>query len=431
MKKKFLFWLPLVLGCLTGCNDNASTDIAKITYDNIEDNKVFTYIFDFTQNTFTKVRYANKARDNISGSVCKTFTDEEEKSFLESVSSCKFSSLDNSYGDANVDIKSKLTIEYNNETLNSIEIHSQNNSELASDVNKVFKKLGQSAKELIGESVFYNDLNDNTKDMILPDFEISYYNTTKTEKGNVYLPIMSANYKINSKTKDDVLLYEINFQHSFNYLLDSFSYDLRFVSELRLKNRPNISEIKVIEYPFKLNLGEGNVVFTRSIADANYLATEDYQKLFLVNQSFKLNLNKIYLIECSFADGDYYQYTFNTKLTCMDIAYGAYVSSTNPDFGKLVIKKNNIYELTLNKSIFGSEKNQDVFITGSYLTSISLNDGLASIFLRGTDGKQIEYKIIYDTLILNYSYTNYRIDESPYENLLGSQKLLFVNDKLL
>ena len=296
MKKIYMMFLIIFMSFMTGCNsikEYSGTKITKLTYTSIDYNGGYTnkYVLDFNENTYSSVGYLPSRDDNPTLELKSTFTDEKEKTFMDECYTFGLFDLEESYKATGIIDGGgwDLVIEYEDGTTN------KSLGDNASPT-KVFNKCSTSFYDLCGDPIVG----------LLPDYyvyppNVSYAfhctNGNSSLSTNELAKVVRANYKWNKSESSDNNYFQINeevkdrneFYSTYSYKLvlytANYDYDEKF------------KKITVKEYDYNSELTNEKTV---------------YSGKWFEQIELDIQVNKIYVYELTFKDGDYVQYTFST-----------------------------------------------------------------------------------------------------------------------
>ena len=296
MKKIFL--IISILSCLTllSCSsikEYKGKKINKLTYTTVEYMGGYTKVneFDFVNNNYSTIDYYAYDEETPETEIKSSFSDNEEKTFIDSCYSYGLFDLKESYEPLFPVMDGsgwELTIEYEDGTK---KVSEGNNARPT----KVFNNCATAFYDLCGYSVIGS----------LPPYyayppNISYsfrYQAGNTNVStNEITKVIRANYKWNKFESLDNNLYSLN-ELSNNEFNKDYSYSLvLYTSNYDCSEKFN--KIIVKEYDFNKELSNEKTIYTGK---------------WFKQIELNIEVNKIYVYELHFKDGDYVQYTFNTK----------------------------------------------------------------------------------------------------------------------
>ncbi len=292
MKKIYILIMISLISILCGCNsikEYTGTKITKLTYKSIDYMGGYTelYELDFIENKYSSISYLPTEVENHELEIKSTFTDEEEKIFMDSCYTYGLFDIKDYYSESGICDGGgwDLIIEYIDGTTKTSKGHN-------AGPYKVFNKCATVFYDLCGEVVMGN----------LPEFyveppNISYGFRYEKAHHDSLAFFTRANYKWNKGEVSNKNIYSINelnkqyneFEMDYNYKLILYTANYRCGKEF--------NKITVKEYDFNPELSNEKVIYTGKWFDQIEL---------------DIMLNKIYVYELSYEDGDYVQYTFST-----------------------------------------------------------------------------------------------------------------------
>ncbi len=305
MKKLFLMFLIVFISILTGCNyikEYTGTKINKLTYITVDYNEGYTnkYVLDFNENTYSSIGYMPLENDSPALELKRTFTDEKEKMFMDQCYSYGLFNLKKLYSKSGIQDGSgwDLIIEYEDGTTKTSKGSNARPT-------KVFNKCSIAFYDLCGDPVIGS----------LPDYYIYppnisydfYYTNGNSSVGtNSLAEVTRANYKWNKSESLGNDIYLINEENKDkSKFVENTTYEL-FLYTSNYDCDEKFNKITVKEYDFNTNLLNEKVI---------------YEGKWIKQIELGLQLNKIYVYELSFKDGDFVQYTFNTYCRVSKLIY--------------------------------------------------------------------------------------------------------------
>lgn len=351
--KKILFILSIAFFTiiLISCNKIREYDgktIVKLTYQTIDYNGGYTdnIVLDFVNNKYLTNDYLPGEEQEPDLEVKKTFSDEEEKAFINGCYSKGLFNLRDKYKRTGIIDGGGwvLLIEYEDgSTKESIGI---NNSPVI-----IFNNCSTFFYDLCGEQVLGT----------LPDYYyyppgVSYaFGYTFGDYGrgsdNSIAKISSANYKWNKFESLDKNIYLINevlskknqflVNNDYKFVLYTANYDCK----------EKFNKIVVMNYDYNQELTNEKIVYSGS---------------WIQQIELDLELDKIYKYVLEFKDGDFVEYTFNTKSLDSKILFGEYNYNIYEEGQSVLqINEDGTYEL-LQFEYFDRSKNVNESIKGQY-----------------------------------------------------------------
>ena len=302
MKKIYIMFLIIFMSFMTGCNsikEYSGTNITKLTYTTIDYNGGYTnkYVFDFNENTYSSVGYLPSGDENPTLELKNTFTDEKEKIFIDECYTYGLFDLKESYKATGIIDGGgwDLVIEYEDGSTKT------SRGDNASP-NKVFNKCATSFYDLCGDPIVG----------ILPEYyvyppNVSYAfhctNGNSSLSTNELARVIRANYKWNKSESTENNIYLLNEEvKDKSEFIEDVSYELvLYTSNYNCDEKFN--KIVVKEYDYNEELLNQKII---------------YEGKWIKQIELEIQINKIYVYELSFKDGDYVQYTFNTYCDIVD-----------------------------------------------------------------------------------------------------------------
>ncbi len=311
-----MFLLPVVALSLASCNkepEEVAKNISKITYERFVEGKDFKSVFDFSRNAFIQTKNDSFFPDYGKAHYVKTFNIAQKATFMSNFSKCNLEKL-KSHTDEDPSILFTLYIEYEDGTFFNVVYQGE---EIKYSDAQVLISMSKCAKELLGEEVFFNDYdNDLTKDIVFPDLRIYDSNGYKEYTNQIDVPLILSDYNMNGKksetTTDVYMLNNLFPTTGLNGMHSDF--EIGFISEERSPLRPNISEVKITSRDYDGRILNPVEEFHKSINDSKSPSIENYRKCFLINEYIPLRYERMYVIDCIYEDGDYFQFTFDTHV---------------------------------------------------------------------------------------------------------------------
>lgn len=298
MKKIYILIIISLISILCGCNsikEYTGTKITKLTYKSIDYMGGYTelYELDFNENKYSSVAYlpTKYESENPKLELKNTFTDEEEKVFMDLCYTYGLFDIKDYYSESGISDGGgwDLIIEYIDGTIKTSKGHN-------AGPYKVFNKCATVFYDLCGEGIvgivpeYY---------IIPPNISYSFLfnvDTTRVNTNDIAV-VRRSNYKWNKKESLDSNYYQLNDEvKERNEFYSSYSYKLVLYTANYNCNE-KFNKITVKEYDFNLELSNEKIIYTGKWFDQIEL---------------DINLNKIYVYELSYKDGDYVQYTFAT-----------------------------------------------------------------------------------------------------------------------
>lgn len=296
MKKINILILIVLISVLTACNsikEYTGPKIVKITHTSIDYMGGYTVKdeLDFVENKYSSLGYMPTEVENPELELKSTFTDEEEKVFMDECYSYGLFDLKESYSATGIIDGGGWTfiIEYEDGTTKTSRGDNAGPS-------KVFNKCATSFYDLCGQGVV-----GRVPEYYINPPNISYSFRFKADTTNVntndITVLKRANYKWNKSESIDNSYFQINEEvKDRNEFYSTFSYKLvLYTANYHCDEKFN--KITVKEYDYNSELTNEKTIYTGKWFDQIEL---------------DIQVNKIYVYELSYKDGDYVQYTFST-----------------------------------------------------------------------------------------------------------------------
>ena len=296
MRKINILIILSLLCILTACNsikEYTGTKIIKITHTSIDYMGGYTIKdeLDFNENKYSSLGYLPTEVENPELELKSTFTDEEEKVFMDECYTYGLFDLKESYSAPDIIDGGgwSLIIEYEDGTT---KISKGSNA----GPTKVFNKCATTFYDLCGQGVvgrvpeYY---------ITPPNISYSFHFTVDTTNvsTNEIVIVRRANYKWNKCESLDNNYYQLNEEtKGRNEFNSNYSYQLvLYTANYNCDEKFN--KITVKEYDYNSKLKNEKTIYKGKWFDQIDL---------------DIQVNKIYVYELSFKDGDYVQYTFST-----------------------------------------------------------------------------------------------------------------------
>lgn len=296
MRKINILIILSLLCILTACNsikEYTGTKIIKITHTSIDYMGGYTIKdeLDFNENKYSSLGYLPTEVENPELELKSTFTDEEEKVFMDECYTYGLFDLKESYSAPDIIDGGgwSLIIEYEDGTT---KISKGSNA----GPTKVFNKCATTFYDLCGQGVvgrvpeYY---------ITPPNISYSFHFTVDTTNvsTNEIVIVRRANYKWNKCESLDNNYYQLNEEtKGRNEFNSNYSYQLvLYTANYNCDEKFN--KITVKEYDYNSKLTNEKTIYKGKWFDQIEL---------------DIQVNKIYVYELSFKDGDYVQYTFST-----------------------------------------------------------------------------------------------------------------------
>ncbi len=296
MKKKILLILIVFICFLTACNaikEYKGSKITKLTYTTIDYNGGFTveHELDFNENTYSSVGYLPDGNENPKPEAKISFTDEAEKVFMDSCFTYGLFDLKESYSATGIIDGGgwNLIIYYEDGT-------SKSSKGDNAGPTKIFNKCAPVFYDLCGQAVVGR----------LPDYYVSppnisysfqYKVNNTTVNTNEIARVVRANYKWNKSESLNNNYYLLNEENkAINEFNSNYSYQLvLYTSNYDCDEKFN--KIIVKEYDYNSELTNEKTIYTGK---------------WIKQIELDIQINKIYVYELAYKDGDFVQYTFST-----------------------------------------------------------------------------------------------------------------------
>lgn len=302
MKKRLALVLALatLLCCLAGCSASIKeydkTPLTSLTFSQVDYNGGYTtkYLFDFENNVATKHSYLPTDEENDRLETLAEFSDEQEKTLIDKLYTYGLFDIKKEYKSPPGIIDGggwSLIINYNDGT--SMESTGSNNSP-----SSVFSKCAEAFYDICGNGVVARVPSEYHTP---PNISYAIHSTVgidTTSQGATSL-VERGNYKWNGFGESSLNYFQLNQAHSFPFELDE-NIEYEFV--LYTSNYGDYDRFKkcvVVSYDYNEDLSGEEVVI---------------EKGWFKQIEFDLQMNKIYVVKLSFKNGDFVEYTFNTKL---------------------------------------------------------------------------------------------------------------------
>lgn len=302
MKKRLALILALatLLCCLAGCNASIKeydkTPLTSLTFSQVDYNGGYTteYLFDFENNVATKHSYLPTDEENDRLETLAEFSDEQEKTLIDKLYTYGLFDIKKEYKSPPGIVDGggwSLIINYNDGT--SEESTGSNNSP-----SSIFSKCAEAFYDICGNGVVARVPSEYHTP---PNVSYAIHSTVgidTTSQGATSL-VERGNYKWNGFEESSLNYFQLNQAHSFPFGLDE-NTEYEFV--LYTSNYGDYDRFKkcvVISYDYSEDLSGEEVVI---------------EKGWFKQIEFDLQINKIYVVKLSFKNGDFVEYTFNTKL---------------------------------------------------------------------------------------------------------------------
>lgn len=324
MKTLLILLLPVfLLSCLVGCYNKSTDPIILLEYPGVPLSSIeyrtvdymggasVTYNIDFVSNTTTVTRripdFSEDAEDyfRTETEVVGSFTDEDERLFINRIYSFGFFSIKDRYEPMFPVMDGggwDLVVEYDNG-------QQKRSSGSNAAPGSIFANCAIPFYLLTGVDV----LGRVPSSYIYPpniSYSVDYSYANHHYSGNAQINVKRADYLWNDHRQSGSDLYQLNCGENDvdSSLLLSGEYKLAvYTSNYHGYDRFIHCEIK--NYDLDPTLSGEKIVYSSG---------------WFKNESIPLELNKIYLVTLSFLNGDYVQYTFHTAAADRKINYGKY-----------------------------------------------------------------------------------------------------------
>lgn len=302
MKKVILIVLILIIFMVTGCSSKEREDIVKLTYHTVDYNGGYTTnaVLDFENNEYRRNGYLPEVKDfeEPELQLIKTFTDEEKKEFIKGINNAGLLKIKDSYKKYGIIDGGgwTLIIEFSDGT--SFKSTGDNDGPY-----KVFNKCSTYFFDLCGEAVM-GMLPKYYKDQPNIMCNLKIYEEDKLKATEIGSPLsFKANFKWNkiSSLDNDYFLINNDPQKHRDYNADNnykivfetsyYDYDEKFQS------------IKVYEYNYNSDLSNEKIIF---------------EGKWFTKLELDLELDKIYVYRLEYKNGNFVEYTFNTRIGTTD-----------------------------------------------------------------------------------------------------------------
>lgn len=296
VKKINILFILSLLCILAACNsikEYTGTKITKLTYVTIDYNGGYTekHELDFIDNKYSSVGYLPYEDENPELEIKTTFTEEKEKVFMDECYSYGLFDIKESYSATGIIDGGgwSLIVEYEDGTIKT----SRGDN---AGPTKVFNKCATTFYDLCGQGIV-----GRVPEYYINPPNISYAFHFTADATNVSTNgiaiVRRANYKWNKSESLDNNYYQLNEEtKGRNEFNTNYSYQLvLYTANYNCDEKFN--KIAVKEYDYGSELTNEKTIYTGKWFDQIEL---------------DIKVNKIYVYELSFKDGDYVQYTFST-----------------------------------------------------------------------------------------------------------------------
>ena len=409
-KKYFICLLLLLFIFLLGCNKEYSgLNIVKLSFQTVDymGGSTVTKELDFIKNQYKKKNYSpfNDVEEDYK--VLKEFSDEQEKIFINGIYNSGLLKINEYYKNENIDDGGGWTLVVEYEDGSIFKSRGSNDSP-----KRVFDKCSTYFYDLCGEEVMGS----------LPEFYynppgISYsfhYLTSNDSYGsdNSFTKVYKANYKWNKFNESNCDIYQLNSQNNDNLFLKDNKYQVVFyTSNYHCDKKFNKFVLK--SYDFNQELTNEKLVYTDNWFDQIEL---------------DLELDKIYVYELSYKNGDFIQYTFNTISRDQKVLFGKFrYSIYNVGGCSLFINQDNSFELKQFEYFDSSLNINSDSLIGNYQFE-EINE-IEYLVLYTSNNQKIvlEYKSM--TLTINFELSNFDFESFHLESdneFLGRVEFMYL-----
>lgn len=283
------------VGCSEGIKEYDQTPLASLTYTMVDYNGGFTteYLFDFEQNIVTRHSYLPTDDENDRLETLAEFSDEQEKALIDKLYTYGLFNIKREYKSPPGIVDGggwSLKIGYKDGTS---KVSSGSNNSPRS----VFSKCAEAFFDICGDGVvtrvppeYYTPPNIScTIDLTIGNHTTSQGATSLVKRGN---------YKWNGFEEASQNYYQLNQNRSFPYEIDENTAYKFVLYTSNYGNYDRFNECAVVSYDFEEGLPGEDIVI---------------EKGWFKQIEFDLQANKIYVVKLSFKNGDFVEYTFNTK----------------------------------------------------------------------------------------------------------------------
>ncbi len=295
-----VLFLSTLLSCFVGCSvtikEYNETPLTSLTYTHVDYNGGFTteYFFDFYKNTVTLHSYLPTDDEHDRMETLSEFTDEQEKILINKIYTYGLFDIREEYKSPPGIIDGggwTLKIDYSDGT--SKVSRGSNNSP-----SYVFSKCAEAFYDICGDGVvtrvspkYHTPPNlSYSIDTIVGNHNISQGATSLAKRGN---------YKWNGFEENSLDIFELNQSNVFPFELDENAEHKFVLYTANYGDYDRFRKCVVVSYDYNEELSGEEVVV---------------EKGWFSQIEFDLQPDKIYVIKLSFKDGDFVEYTFNTKM---------------------------------------------------------------------------------------------------------------------
>lgn len=290
----FTCFTLVACGIMNSIKEYNGTKITKLTFTTVEymGGKTVDHVIDFIENNYSSVGYFKFDEEEPELEVKKVFTDEEEKVFIDSCYSYGLFNLKDSYVNNNVDDGGgwNLTIDFEDGT-NKVSTGSN------ASPTSVFNKCSTVFYDLCGVHIL-GKLPDNYIDPPNISYSFEFEESENLlVSTNALTRLNRGNYKWNKNESFDNDYYLINeevkdkcdFKSNIRYQLVLYTANYRYKEKFK--------SLTVKEYDYNSELTNEKTIFESG---------------WIKQIELDIQVNKIYIYELKYKNGDYVQYTFST-----------------------------------------------------------------------------------------------------------------------
>ena len=301
MKKTLSFILAMVtlLCCLAGCSESIKeydkTPLSTLTYTQVDYNGGYTteYLFDFEKNVVTRHSYLPEDAENDRLETLAEFSDEQEKALIDKLYTYGLFDIKNEYKSSPGIVDGggwSLKINYSDGT-SKVSTGSNNSP------SSVFSKCAKAFFDICGNGVVAHVPSEYYTPPNISYAIHSAVGNNTTSQGAASL-VERGNYRWNGFEETSQNYFQLNQNRPFPYELDgNTAYEFVLYTS-NYGDYDRFNECVVVSYDFNEEMSKEAVVI---------------EKGWFTQIEFALQANKIYVIKLSFKNGDFVEYTFNTK----------------------------------------------------------------------------------------------------------------------
>lgn len=291
----------MLVGCNTAVKDHTGTNLSNLSFEIIDYNGGYTetYIFDFENNILKSRGYLPGGEEKPEFSIIANFSEEEESKLITKLYAYGLFDIKDYYENPSIVDGGgwSLTIEYDDGTIKS---SSGSNDSPTS----VFDNCAKAFYDICGLGIvahvpqeYYSPPN------VSYSFCISSYSCEYETYGE------RADYKWNGFESKNNSIYDINKCVDFSQkFYDGEEYTLILSTQYYGR----------YDYYGYYDKFEKCIVTSYDYNEALTNRTIEYNGGWFERIELKLQLDKIYLVRIEFKNGDFSEYTFNTKITFGD-----------------------------------------------------------------------------------------------------------------